>query len=827
MTCIFFNLKFMLYLLYGGLMKKNSKNDLIDDATKQLDSWKKEHDEFLIQHRFIDYQELYNWKNKNAFPNKTSIGFTLNINIIRKYNNYKKHYNELKRISNLLKDNIESHNKMIASEKMGVFRNICGKIEDRELDDNQIDAIVRENRNQLVLAGAGSGKTTTIIGKVKYLIKTNFAKPNEILILSFTDASVKEMEERVSKEIGQDIEVYTFHKLGLKIIERITNKKPKIYRGELRNFVKEQLLFQIKNNVYLNNIIRFISNGKYGNKESFDFKTQEEYEEYLTINPPTTLQGEVVKSYGEMEIANYLYTNNIKYKYEDRYKYDTTTNDHQQYHPDFYLVDYDIYIEYYGIDENLKVAPYFKGKDGVPASKLYNDSIEWKRQTHKKYNQKYIECYYYEKKNNKLIENLEKNLIKEKVNINPKSCEEIWQDINNRNNGIIDEITKTFETVINLLKNNNYTIEYFIEIMKNKSNYNNNLLIINLIRPIYEAYQNELNKYGEIDFNDMINLSTYYVQQTEYKHNYKYVIVDEYQDISKSRFNLLFELRKQADYKLFCVGDDWQSIYRFNGSDINLITHFVNYWGETYTSKIENTYRFSNELAKLSGSFIMKNPNQIKKSINGYIGNTFPVAIINGYTEKNCVDFLEEKLLNFEKNSTVYFIGRYAFDVNILKCNSNYQLRYNNVKKYTEIIYLKRKDLKIIFLTAHKSKGLQADYVVILNNKNTGMGFPSKINDLPIINLLLENNDEYANSEERRLFYVAITRSKKKTYLLTIDKNKSSFIKELEKDYGNNLKEKYIKKCPNCNGNLVIKSGKYGNFFGCTNYPNCTYTKNL
>ncbi len=287
----------------------------------------------------------------------------------------------------------------------------------------------------------------------------------------------------------------------------------------------------------------------------------------------------------------------------------------------------------------------------------------------------------------------------------------------------------------------------------------------------------------------------------------------------------------QKNYKLFCVGDDWQSIYRFNGSDVDLITNFEKYWGNTNISYIEKTYRFTSVMSILSGKFIMKNPYQYKKKIDAEMSKDFPIKFVNGYTENNCVNFLEDKLDKFEKNSTVYFLGRYSIDIDMFKNNKKYIIKYNNVENLTDVTYLKRKDLKIRFLTVHKSKGLQADYVVIINNKNYGMGFPSRINDLPLIRVLLGNGlDDYPFSEERRLFYVALTRSRKQTLLLTIDNNKSIFVQELETDYNNLMKnnpelKRNIYKCPKCGGRLILRKGPYGSFFGCSNYPDCKYIK--
>lgn len=803
-------------------------NNIFLEGIEKLNAVKLKYYSLFDNNDFLEYDEVYQ-NIKNLLPNKEKI----NLKNIFKYSSYKKYESKYNKLSNEIanwKIITNNHNDKVFSEEKRNFKNICGLVEGKELDEQQVDAIIRKNRNQLLIAGAGSGKTTTIVGKVKYLLLKEKYNPDDILLLSFTNTSATEMKERVKKETNIDLDVMTFHKLGLEIIKKSLGKNVKIFDKDLFQVVKKVLNRNIEDPSYLNKLIYFISNARFNDKDEFDFTNEKEYEEYLLSNKPTTLCGEIVKSYGELEIANYLFSNNIKYIYEKEYKYDTMTDQYQQYIPDFYLPEYDIYIEYFGIDENKQVAPYFKGKNGKSASDIYNESIEWKREKHKEHNTIMIETFYYENKQGNLLTNLEQKLKKNNVKINPKTDEEIWKIIQNNNKGVLNEICRSFETIINLIKSNNCSLELLYSLPDVISS-NLNMSTLDLIKPIYDAYQNGLIKNEWIDFNDMINIATNSILNNQYIHQYKYVIVDEYQDISNSRFRLLKEMRNQKDYKLFCVGDDWQSIYRFNGSDIDLITNFESYWGSTYISYISKTYRFTSMLSMLSGNFIMKNSRQYKKIINAKMSEDLAVKFINGYTEKNAIGFLEDKLDKFEKNSTVYFLGRYSIDIDMFKNNTKYVIKYNNSENLTDVIYLKRKDLKIKFLTVHKSKGLQADYVVIINNKNYGMGFPSKINDLPLIRILLGNGlDDFPFSEERRLFYVALTRSRKQTLLLTVENNKSIFIKELEEDYKNLIKTdkelmKNIYKCPKCNGRLVPRKGPYGSFFGCSNYPECKYNK--
>lgn len=806
-------------------MRKYEYIKLITEKINQLDNWFICYENFFKDEKFIDYFDLDKFNEENIIDEKILFKPTLSIKIIKLYIEYGKKYSLYKNYFNSMKSKLEEQNDLLADKKIASFLTDCGKVENKILDNSQMNSIVREYKNQLVIAGAGSGKTTTILGKVKYLLNVCNVKPEEILILSFTKDSSLEVKERIKRETNKDITTYTFHKLGLEIIKKSMNKNVDVYDKNLSEFVKEKLKELLKDSEYVDKFIHFLVNVRFQTKDEFEFNTLDEYNEYLKDNPLKTLKGDTVKSFGELQIANYLYINGIDYEYEASYKFDTSTIDYRQYYPDFYLPKYGIYIEYFGIDENGEVAPYITSKSDKSPSEEYNEGIYWKRKTHQLNKTIMIETFYYENKSGILLKKLEKELIKYNVKFNRKTQEEILTEINDNNNKLISEISNTFSTIINLIKSNNYTIDEITDIIKHNPNEYSNMFILNLILPIYNSYNKFLNENNMIDFNDMINLASECINENKFVHNYNYVIVDEYQDISKSRYNLLLSLRNQKDYKLFCVGDDWQSIYRFTGSDIGLITKFEEYWGYTYLTKIEKTYRFKSGLAAITSEFITKNPNQIRKKVISDLDNTFPLDMIETVRENYAINILEEKLLYVEKNSKIFLIGRYKFDIQILDNNDNFKCIYDSNNGYYKVIYMKRKDLNIIFLTAHKSKGLEADYVVILNNKDIGMGFPSKISDLSIINLLLEKSDNYPYSEERRLFYVAMTRARKEVIFLTLKNNKSCFIKELENKYCYKIKEK-VYECPKCGGRLIPKNGVNGEFTSCTNYPRCKYTRN-
>jgi len=747
----------------------------------------------------------------------------------RKYKQLLTKQEELIKTKNTLRQQISNFNNVIANAKVQEAYEIVGEVEDRLLDEQQMACIVKDVHNHLIIAGAGTGKTTTVVGKIKYLLKTGKFKPEEILVLSFTNASASEMNERIAKEAGCVIDAMTFHKLGLNIINKVNHIMPKITTIDMRKFVKEQIIKNMESKHYLELLNSYLLYDTVVSKSEFDFNTLEEYEQHLQFNPPTTIKKEIVKSYGEMDIANFLFQNGINYIYEKPYEVDTRTEEYGEYRPDFFLPDYNIYIEYFGINKNGEVPPYFTGKPGLTPTETYRQSMNWKRDLHKEHNTVLVECYAYEKFDGNLLNKLKEKLENRSVEFKPKTAKELWEEIAADGESVLDGIIELFQTVINLMKSNNYDVEAIRKKNIQKEHVNTNNKILSLIEPILDAYNAYLKEQDEIDFNDMINLAKEYVFQGKYVNPYKYVIVDEYQDISRARFSLLECMRKSNDFDLFCVGDDWQSIYRFAGSDIGFILNFEHYWGLAEISKIETTYRFPRSLIEISSSFIMKNPEQIKKSIvSKSTDSRFSLGEISGYQDKYAIKFMSDKLLDLPNNSTVFFIGRYSFDSRMLQDSGLFDCRYNNTTGFVEVKFGKRPDLKMKFLTAHRSKGLQADYIFIINNKKSRMGFPSKIQDAPILNLLLESCDVYPFAEERRLFYVALTRAKVKVYLLTVDGNESEFAEALKLRYKEELKrERYS--CPLCGGKLIKRSGKYGDFYGCSNFRDngCRYIKNI
>lgn len=813
-------------------------------------------EEFKSKKKYLSNFEIFNFKEKTnpLFDTIKSKKYTHLPNFEREIKQINSFLNTYEKLDSIL---ASRNSKFIETEIVETDK-LLSDVENKSLDSQQRKAIIIDEDNQLVIAGAGSGKTTTIAGKVKYLTQRQGVNPQSILLISFTRKSAEEMKERIENKMNIDLPVKTFNKLGLDIIAEVNNEKPSIYESNGKSHLERISSFienSKKNKKYFDQLIDFISYYLKPYKEITDFKTDSEHNNYLNEqklegykmvtkikNGIEITYRERLKSQEEVLIANFLFRNGIEYEYEEKYKYKTASKQFGQYKPDFYLPQYEICIEHFGVDENWNVPDWFKGKDGKTAKEVYNEGIEWKRQEHSSNQTTLIESYSWQQKKGILLSELQKKLENEGVEFNPIPNEELWSYLQENAKKDIDDFTQLIDTFLVLLKSNNESISN----LKNKAHKEDNeraTKFLELFEPIYGSYEKYLAGEDEIDFSDMINNATELIISNQYQSSYDYIIIDEYQDISKARFQLIKSLLDQKpNTKLFCVGDDWQSIYRFAGSDIGLFTNFEdnfksttikNFNRVTQKSFIEYTYRFDNQLIELSSNFILKNPNQISKSLKSHFKSDETPFTIFKYSdpERNGSNLnlaLNEALAKvFDHSSgedvSVLLLGRYDFERrNFIKGNSLVE-NFNKQSNQYEYICKEFPNLKIRFLTAHRSKGLQDDYVIITNCSSGTYGFPSEISDDPLLNFLLSKADQFPNGEERRLFYVAMTRTKKHVCFLVNREYTSKFLEEIEAN------EKITAlQCEWCdNGKLIERKGPYGFFYACNNSHYCNFTKKI
>ena len=334
----------------------------------------------------------------------------------------------------------------------------------------------------------------------------------------------------------------------------------------------------------------------------------------------------------------------------------------------------------------------------------------------------------------------------------------------------MNQLEKLISTFIHLWKTNGYSINDFINIKKkirtlNIKRYIQEKLLLIMIINIYINYQEILKEEKEVDFDDLIIEATKKIEKDQTKR--KYIIVDEFQDTSKIRLELLNALVEKNNANLLVVGDDYQSIYQFTGCDINIFLNFNSYYQDVKIISLKRTYRNSNELIKIASSFIQKNKSQIKKELYSTNHRKNPIKIIY-------YDNIKEKILEVLDSISeeeILILGRNNKDKN--------SILSKNLIERNNFLYDKN-NRKIEYMTIHKSKGLEREIIIVINLEDKIDGLPNQIKNEKILRLI-KKEEKYPYSEERRLFFVSLTRTKKDVYLLVPKKNPSIFIKEIEK----------------------------------------------
>lgn len=740
-----------------------------------------------------------------------------------------------------------------------------------KLDKEQRRVVLSDEDYTLVIAGAGAGKTTTVSAKVKYLVEKKGISPEQILVISFTNKAVGELRDKINKDLGISCPVTTFHKTGYAILRRQDAERRMIVdQGFMFNVINSYLKVNILENPELvDKLILFFGsyfdapyegedlNDFFNYISKADFSTIrgniDEYSEKI-INERTgryqTIARETLRSAQEVQIANFLFLNGIEYTYEKPYPFSIAAS-YKLYTPDFTITQGDkvAFIEHFGITQDGKNSRY-----NAEQIDKYKREVNDKVLLHKKHGTDLIYTFSSYNDGRHLLDHLTEELIAHGFELHPRSSKEVFEKIvNTEENRYISRLVNLVCTFIQNFKTNGFTTEKFFSWNATSKN-ERTKLFLTICEQCYHEYTKCLKERHAIDFEDMINDSARILREAEEQNvelNFKYIIVDEYQDISRQRFDLTKELSNLCNAKIIAVGDDWQSIYTYAGSDITLFTRFKETFGYGLELRITKTYRNAQEIIDIAGGFIQKNTEQIQKALISPKHISNPV-IVQTYTENvdrkqyegkggkffllgETVEKIMKGILLENPKSSILLLGRYGFDgFNLTKsADFEYWEKTGNVTSKTFA------DIEMEFMTVHRAKGLGYDNVILINAIDSMYGFPSKIQDDPVLNYVVKTDRSIEYAEERRLFYVALTRTKNRVYIVAPQQRPSEFVRELIKDYPNvtlrgQLDEPQqnkgdIKHCPICGYPLQLRYKKaYGlKLWMCSNEPElCDFLTN-
>ena len=739
-----------------------------------------------------------------------------------------------------------------------------------KLDTDQRRVVLTDEDHCLVIAGAGAGKTTTVAAKVKYLVERNNIDPKDILVISFTNKAVGELREKINRDLGIDCPIATFHSTGNAILQIHNPQQLHIVENSklyylLQDYFRNSIL---TNERLVNNLVLFFASyfdAPYEGNDLNAFFNKIAKSSYTTMKSELdefkkdiidsktkkkiTIQNEVVRSFQEVEIANFLYLNNVEYEYEPLYPYNIKFS-RKPYTPDFAIKQGDkvAYIEHFGITEEGK-------NDRFTEEELtrYKHSVKDKILLHREHGTQLFYTFSEYKDKKAITEHLREKLEDAGFVLVPKSNKEIVEKIvSSEESRYVRKLVSLICRFITNFKTNGFSADEFSRMYHSTTNVRSRLFL-NICEECFLEYERYLKENDAVDFEDMINESARIlreVKEMKKKLHFKYLIVDEYQDISRQRFDLISALTEVTDAKVIAVGDDWQSIYAFSGSDISLFTKFEEKMGYAKLLKIVRTYRNSQDIIDIAGNFIQKNPEQIQKKLLSHKRIEDPVIIYTydtAYKKYNedrksgvmyatacAVETALEHIsacnraVGRQEDGSVLLLGRYGFDGDYLERSGLFEYM-NRGHKLKSVKY---PHVDITFMTVHMAKGLGYDNVIVINGKNETYGFPSKIEDDPVLSFVIKGDNSIDYAEERRLFYVAMTRTKNRVYFIAPEQKPSEFLLEIKKDYKNvvlkgNWNEDEIqnrtarKTCPICGYPMQMR---YKNAYGlrlylCTNEP--------
>lgn len=685
-------------------------------------------------------------------------------NVLNQFTQYKTLINSLKKnkkIYQILKDTLdecekeindliqltENYNKRFIQKRKQQYQWLFAKLP-YPLDDQQKTAIITDDTHNLVVAGAGAGKTEVLVTRIAYLIerKPDTINPERILALAYQRKASQEMRDRIKQRYNRDVEIRTFHSLGFQIVQSITGKAPLLLGGDNHDRAVDKLiasLFQKNMQIakFRNAVINYM--GVIGNEEKFkeeaDFKTKEDYYEYKRKLKLVTLDNHEVKSQGEQDIMNFFITHmlngkDIKIIYEqpaEWMKYLDKDGVEQQPKPDFYLPEHDIYFEHWSLGVDGKPPPWYEED--------YIANMEKKKEKFIKNGKTLVETTAGERVQNqdftelikqRFIEKIKEKYPNEKFEITPIPYERLVEKVWDNCKSYVNKLPQNIKSFITVAKTNKFTTkDIFERLTKEKWSYYQRTFALVAVQ-IFEAYEIALNELHCIDYQDMINQAIDMLEDKKdlYRNKYDHILIDEYQDISDQRYRLIKTLMERNDgCKLFCVGDDWQSIMGFTGSNLDFFINFDKYFDHPARTDLTINYRSITSIVETSKEIIDKNKHgQLKKEHIAHIKEIQPITIyhsmhspdyVTQYYQQicnHCLSKIKEHLDNGYNPNDIMILSR------ILNNPKLKDILYESSVYSAIPVHIPQEKNqsswnKVPFMSVHQAKGLEGRAVFLID----------------------------------------------------------------------------------------------------------------
>lgn len=650
--------------------------------------------------------------------------------------------------------------------------------ENAKLDREQTSAVLVNDDHNLVVAAAGSGKTRTLTTRIAYLVKKG-VPPERILALAYTNDAADEMRNR----LGNQYEILTAEVMTLHKFSRDLAKKSPKFRSDVADQTEQSKFIRLaaerlssQDRGFAVKLLSFALDLDFEEKQEHDFPTPLQYFEYLRRQEYVTLNMITVKSLAEREIGNFLFLNGIEFTYEAKAAWAERNQDYRDYHPDFFLPAYNLWIEHWAIDRDGRVPDWFSPGNFATPSDRYKAGMEYKREQFKNLGQKLLETFHYQYSEGTLISNLEGQLTANGVVMHEIPMQEVLARIDKLIRR--DPLYELMFSFIRKAKTNGLTLEDLDHRLGEKGMKwtRRQKSFASLMIPIWKEYEFQLSENNMLDFSDMVTLALEVARSSrqELASRYSHILVDEFQDITDPQLEVIQCLRPggEGGNVLYCVGDHRQNVFSFAGSNVLNILEFDKRFQYPEKMTLSTNYRCPKNVVETSNAVIAAGSYHDKPSVPAST-EVHPIEIIEKTDGSRYEDWelgeakelLGELLATKRPEEEILVLARYNFRIEPLK-----------------VAFPDHRKQGLNFRTIHSAKGTEADYVLVLGCVGGRFGFPTRVleeNLLDIVGMHVQSKNEKLE-EERRLFYVAITRCRKQLYLFTSRWEKSQFISELD-----------------------------------------------
>jgi DNA helicase-4 len=733
------------------------------------------------------------------------------------------------------------YNEIFVAHEMEALERFFDDLGGISLSDEQREACIRLEDSNLLVASAGSGKSATMVGKVAYVLEKAIHSPGEILVLAFNKKAVEELKERIAEQLGVapdnlECRVTTFHALGFSIIKEVEGKPPQLANwvesasGETAfiNKVIDELTATNVDFVKLwVDLLLFYPQADIPAAVVEGPGSPADYERYLAEasgkrgGEIPTLAGIFVKSLQEQRIANWLWLHSVDFAYERQMATRDEDGSVRHVHPDFYYAASRTVHEHFAINA-----------DGSSPFPNYVEHATLKRAGYARMGVDFFETTSAQADDDSLLDRLRSELESREIELIKRPLDEVLKAIPGP---VRARYNKIVGVCIKHIRASGLTLDMLLEKAKSLHDRNRAERFAKAIWVITEAYSRKLEADQRIDYDSMIGDAVKLVETGRYRSPYSLILVDEFQDISDPRANLIKALKHQKPFtKVFAVGDDWQSIYRFAGSDITIFTQFEAHFGTAWQGRLERTYRCNQMLADTAARFIQKNPAQLTKTVRSSRA-AIPKSIraIPIRVERHKPSF-RDACFRLLHRLDAFLDG----NPEQWRQSEGHRLKVLVLWRYNVLDPFHGRtptfdNIEVSGLSFHRSKGLEADYTILLDVTEGEYGVPSRIEDDELLDLVIPRPETFEYAEERRLFYVALTRASRGAFLLYDGSKPSRYIKELCDIAGDDVRFETIdgrrlRQCPICiTGRLVEREGANRSaFLGCTG-PACRYTEQV